>query len=62
MKKLLKSKKFWLTVTAVTGSAIAAASGGITWSQALAQSTAALVTLVASIAGVDIAEAKKDAP
>lgn len=55
MKSLLKSRKFWLTVTAVLGSIGAASTGEVSWSQALTASVGAIMANVLGIAVEDAA-------
>jgi phage shock protein PspC (stress-responsive transcriptional regulator) len=57
MTRLLKSKKFWITVVGV-GGVIAGKYFGID-EETIKNYTAMVCTLVAAIAGVDIAEAVK---
>lgn len=58
MNGLLRSRKFWLTFTAVIGAAGAAYTGEITWAQAIQASVAAIAANVLGIA-VEDAGAKR---
>ena len=53
MKRLVRSRKFWLTVTAIIGAIGTAATGEMTWGQAIQIGVGAIAANILGIAVED---------